>query len=137
MRFFFDRSVPLAIAQMVRAIDGGKYAIVHHDEDKRFHEKTTDTEWMRILRVDGEPFWNVVSGDGRILKNKAERPVLDETGLPFFCLDKQWPSTGIYEYAWRFMKVWPRITAAALHGKGRIYVWFPRAHPCLSIKWHD
>jgi hypothetical protein len=121
MRFFFDRCAPIAIARMVRAIDGDSYTICHHDEDKRFHPKTTDTEWMTTLGKDGEPLWVVVSGDGRILKNKAERQILDEAKLPFFCLDKPWPNLEIYEYAWKFMKVWPKIVQHALEGKGRLF----------------
>jgi hypothetical protein len=105
----------------VRAIDGEAHTICHHDEDERFHPRTTDTEWMTTLGQDGEPPWIVVSGDGRILKNKVERRVLEEMKLLFFCLDKPWPNTELYEYAWKFMKVWPRIVRRATEGPGRIF----------------
>lgn len=121
MRIFFDRSAPIRVAMMVRAIDGEELTIVHHDEDRRFSETTADIEWMTALASDGNPKWIVLSGDGRILKNKSERRVLDEAKLPFFVLDKTWPSLGIYEYAWKFMKVWPRIVEMAKKGTGRIY----------------
>jgi len=117
MRFFFDRCAPIAIARMVRAIEGTATTIRHHDEESRFNPKTADTEWMKKLGEDGEPPWIVISGDGRILKNRAERAVLDEVGLPFFCLDKPWPNTPIYEYAWKFMKVWPKIVDTACQRK--------------------
>lgn len=120
MRIFFDRSAPIRIAMMVRAIDGDNFQIVHHDEDKRFNEKTTDTAWMTALATDGDPKWIVISGDGRILKNKAERAVLDGTALRFVVLDKQWPALGIYEYSWKFMKVWPKIIETLRKSKGRI-----------------
>jgi hypothetical protein len=106
---------------MVRAIDGKNHTITPHDEDDRFNPKATDAEWMTVLGKDGPPPWIVVSGDGRILRNKAERKVLGETSLPFFCLDKGWPNTPIYEYAWKFMKVWPKIVERPGRGKGRIF----------------
>jgi hypothetical protein len=121
MRFFFDRCAPIGIARMVRAIEGDELLIRHHDEDKRFSDKTTDIEWMKAIRDDGDPTWVVISGDGRILKNKAERLVLDEVGLRFFCLDGAWPRMQIYEYAWKFMKVWPNIIERAGQKKGRIF----------------
>src|SRR5687767_12909761 len=97
MRFFFDRCAPVAVARMVRAFEEqkGAIAVQHHDDDARFTTKTTDVEWMTALAQDGEPRWNIVSGDGRILKNKVERAVLDNVGLTFFCLDKRWPNTPI------------------------------------------
>ncbi len=121
MRFFFDRCVPIPIARMVRAIEEGQHEIRHHDEDERFGPKTTDTEWMTALATDTAPLWIVISGDGRILRNKAERKVLEEVGLTFFCLDKPWPNTELYEYAWKFMKVWPKILAHAKKGEGIIF----------------
>ncbi len=51
----------------------------------------------------------VISGDGRILKNKAERSALRDAKLSFFCLSKQWMNLPKYEFAWKFVKVWPDI----------------------------
>lgn len=121
MKFFFDRCAPIAITGMVRAVDGDNFVIVHHDEDQRFTKTTPDTEWMKALGQDGPPPWVVISGDGRILKNKTERQVLAAANLQFFCLDKPWPNTSIYEYAWKFMKVWPRIVEMAQQGKGSVF----------------
>jgi hypothetical protein len=131
MRIFFDRSAPIGLARMVRGVEGDSLLIVHHDEDGRFHPKTEDTEWLRALGGDGAPLWIVISGDGRILKNRAEKQVLDEVALPFICLDGGWPRKAIYEYAWRFMKAWPSILAEAKAAtRGRIY----RVHSGASLK---
>jgi PIN like domain len=121
MRFFFDRCAPIAIARMAHAVEGARQTIIHHDEDNRFPPETTDIEWMRELHKDGNPPWIVISGDGRILRNKAERKVLEEVGLPFFCFDKTWPNLEIYEYSWKFMKVWPKIVDIAASATGRLY----------------
>ncbi len=95
----------------------------HHDEDGRFGQATTDVEWISAPRWrDGEPALRiVVSGDSRILKNRQERQALDDAGLTFFCLSKNWPPMPIHEYAWRFIKVWPEIVELARRGKARIY----------------
>jgi hypothetical protein len=121
MRFYFDRCVPIRIARMVRGLDGHEHEFRHQDEDERFPPEMEDIDWLRGLRADGQPLWVVLSGDGRILKKKREREVLDETRLPFFCFDKPWPNTPIYEYAWKFIKVWPRILEAAKQGEGTIF----------------
>lgn len=95
--------------------------LCHHDEDGRFVQQTSDVEWIGTLARDGEPAWIVISGDGRILKNRAERKALDEAGLLFFCLGKHWPSMAIHEFAWRFIKIWPGIVELSRTGKHRIY----------------
>ncbi len=112
---------PIKIARTVRGYEEGDCVVIHHDEDPRFTEETPDIEWLAKLQEDGEPLWIVISGDGRILRNMAERAVLDAARLPFFCLDKRWQHTSIEEYAWKFMKVWPKIKAAAEAGPGSIF----------------
>jgi hypothetical protein len=84
----------------------------HHDRDERFNEKTPDTDWLSILAADDPP-WIIVSGDGRILRNKTERQVLREANLTFFCMSRQWGRMKIAEYAWKFIKVWPEIVKSA------------------------
>lgn len=80
----------------------------HHDRDDRFNETTTDKEWLSALAADDPP-WVVISGDGRILKNRVERQALREANLTFFCMSRQWGRMRIAEYAWKFIKVWPDI----------------------------
>lgn len=117
MRIFFDRCAPLRLAKMVRILEGDIIVLVHHDEDPRFHQSTKDVEWLQALAGDGDPLWVVISGDGRILKNPAERQVLNEVGLPFICLDENWLSMAIHEYAWKFLEAWPGILDIAGRAK--------------------
>lgn len=112
MNFFFDRCMPSRLARMVAIFDPA-HTIRHHDDDPRFTSTTTDVEWLQALAQDPEP-WIVISGDGRILKNRVERRVLQQTGLSFFCLSKQWMHMNLArEFAWKFIKVWPDIVANA------------------------
>jgi hypothetical protein len=119
MRFFFDRCFPIRVVRMINAYET-EHAIRHHDEDNRFTPTTSDIEWMTILGKD-DPTWIVVSGDGRILKNKVERAALQEARLKFFCLAKAWLTMRIHEYAWKFVKVWPEIVENAKTSKASVF----------------
>jgi hypothetical protein len=107
MKFLFDRNMSPRIARMIDAFDP-EHSVRHHDEDPRLTATTPDVEWIRALGADDPP-WVVVSGDGRILRNKAELAALKEAGLTFFCMSKAWMHMKIHEYAWKFVKVWPDV----------------------------
>ncbi|MBL8793245.1 MAG: hypothetical protein JNM56_05020 [Planctomycetia bacterium] len=119
MNFFFDRCMPIRIARMVNAYEN-EHTARHHDEDNRFTITTPDVEWMAALASDVPP-WLIISGDGRILKNKVECAILRSTGLVFFCLAKGWMSMKFPDYAWRFIKAWPAIVEHATHSKARVF----------------
>jgi hypothetical protein len=76
MRFFFDRNMSRYLAQAFDKLDRDN-EIRHHDDDPRFHIRTTDIEWINAL-VKDDPPWINLSGEGTILKNKAEKNALDE-----------------------------------------------------------
>jgi hypothetical protein len=119
MRFFFDRCMSIRLARMVSAFDA-EHTIRHHDEDSRFHAETPDAEWIAALAGEADP-WVVLSGDGRILKNKVERAALLSANLKFFCMGKAWMAMRLHEYAWKFIKVWPDIVEAAAHHKAKLF----------------
>ena len=120
MRFFFNRNMSPYLARAVDALDRDN-SILHHDDDPRFNKKTTDIEWLTALSKD-DPRWIVLSGDVTILRNKAEQLALKESKLTYFCLTKRWAHMPIWEYAWRFIRIWPRSRRgrAELH-RGRRY----------------
>ena len=74
MRFFFDRNMSVYLARMIGVLERN-HVIRHHDDDPRFAFNTPDTEWISILGKDEER-WIVLSGDGRILRNRAEYSAL-------------------------------------------------------------
>jgi hypothetical protein len=119
MNFFFDRCMPHRLARMVDAYETD-HTVRHHDDDPRFKESTTDVEWLTALAAD-DPRWIIVSGDGRILKNRAERAALEEANLSCVCLTKAWMNMAIHEFAWKFLRVWPEIAENAKVGVPSIF----------------
>jgi hypothetical protein len=119
MRFFFDRNMSPRIARMVDAFER-EHTARAHDDDPRFTSTIPDVEWIQTLGADDPP-WIVISGDGRILRNKVELRALKEARLTFFCMTKQWMHMGIYEYAWKFLRVWPEIVENAKGTAPRIF----------------
>ena len=119
MRFFFDRNMPPQLARMVDALER-EHTARAHDDDVRFTPTTPDVEWIATLGADAPP-WIIISGDGRILRNKAELAALKEAKLTFFCMCKAWMHMGIYEWAWKFVKVWPDIVENAKGATPRIF----------------
>ena len=111
MRFFFDRNMAPQLARMVDVLEREHIARSYYDDD-RFQETTPDVEWIRALAADDPP-WIIISGDGRILRNKTELSALKEARLTFFCLSRTWMHMSLYEQAWKFIKTWPQIVENA------------------------
>jgi hypothetical protein len=102
MIFFFDRSVAVTIANIVKALEGGN-VVVYHDD--RFAKNTADTAWIAAVAQ-----WNpkpvVISGDTRILERPDEAAALSKSNLMFFCLAPGWTNLDLREYPWKFLKAW-------------------------------
>jgi len=63
----------------------------------------------------------VVSGDGRILKNPAALQVLKDLTITFFLFAGSWFSLKWPEFAWKAVKVWPEVIAAASPPRPSVY----------------
>jgi hypothetical protein len=119
MRFFFDRNMSSRLARMIDVYET-EHQVRHHDDDNRFNPTTRDTQWIKVLGADDPP-WVVISGDGHIFRNKVEVAALNEAKLTFFCMSKVWTHMKIYEYAWKFLKLWPQIIESAQVASPRIF----------------
>lgn len=67
---------------------------------------STDLEWIGLLRASHE-VWIFVSGDGRILKNPAERAALRSAGLHGFILASGYQKTPLNQVAATLVARWP------------------------------
>lgn len=109
MRFLLDNCMPKPASDMLSVFDQRNSISAIRDH---FDPAIKDAEWIpRVAAWDEPPF--VLSGDGRILRNAVERQVLKQSGLTFFLMSNSWASERWESYAWRLIKVWPRIVEEA------------------------
>jgi len=105
MRFILDENMPRPAARMLDAFDHENEVLSIIDE---LGPGLSDEEWMRRL-AELRPPPTIVSGDGRILRNRSERRVLKECGLMFVALSRGWTNLRWEEMAWKLVKAWPSI----------------------------
>lgn len=109
MLFFFDRNMPKPLARMLNEYHKDDQVLWLED---RFAEKTDDVVWLKQL-AQWDPRPVVVSGDGRILKNPAQRQVLGGLPLTFVSFADRWVNLPWGTQAWKVVKVWPKVVEAA------------------------
>ncbi len=105
MIFFTDENISQYLARMLVHFDRKNEIRAHVDY---FDPATPDTEWMREIADWGSDVITVC-GDGRILKNNAEKKVLKECDLMFVHLARGWTNMPWEQLAWKFIKAWPPI----------------------------
>jgi hypothetical protein len=111
MRFFFDRNMSPKISMMIAAYEGSDGHTILHLND-RFRHDTPDEEWLTTLGEE-DPAWIIISGDGRIVKNKVQMAVLAEANLTYFLMVHPWMQWNIEESAWKFVRLWPTLVSSA------------------------
>lgn len=105
MKFFFDENISKNMAYILRLYDLENTMIASSDE---FDQGTPDIDWLKEVSKWGDDVV-VVSTDANILKNKVEKPVLKECGLPFVCLAKNWSTLPWQVQVLKLLKAWPDI----------------------------
>jgi hypothetical protein len=73
---------------------------------------SSDIEWIELLRRDNEQ-WVFISGDGRVLRNPAERAALRSAGLHGFILSPAYQKTPLNQVAATIVWKWPEIEGVA------------------------
>lgn len=73
---------------------------------------STDLEWISHLQRHPED-WAFITGDGRVLKNPAERAALRSAGLHGFVLAPAYQKTPLHQVAATIVWKWPEIEAMA------------------------
>ena len=105
MIFFADENFAINGVRVLDAFD--RVNEIRHLTDS-MNPGTPDEEWLvAIASLEPKPI--VLSGDGRILRNKAQRKVLRSSGLTFVHLSSGWTNLPWDEMAWKLVKVWPAI----------------------------
>lgn len=111
MKVLFDNCTAPVLAT---TLDG----YIQHEGHRAFHIKdvpslpngrnSADLEWIEMLRASTER-WMFISGDGRVLKNPAERTALRSAGLHGFILQPAYQKTPLHQVASTLIWKWPEI----------------------------
>lgn len=94
------------------------HGFISHDGHRAFHIKdvpglpkgrsTSDVDWIAHLRRSSET-WIFISGDGRLLRNQAERAALRSSGLHGFVIAPAYHKSPFNHSAAMLIWKWPEI----------------------------
>jgi hypothetical protein len=113
VRFFFDNNLPARLAKALDVLVAPEHEVIHLKE--KFPPNTPDEIWMAGLA--GELDWVIISGDVRIGKNPHEVKAWQAAGHTVFFLKPGWANYDFWTQAYKFVKCFPDIVAAAAKAK--------------------
>lgn len=108
MRVFFDNCTSSVLSD---TLNGYLQHLGHsaiHIRDAPCGRSAPDIEWIRMLGAAKEA-WIVVTGDGRIRRNKAERAAYQQASLRGFVLAPAYQKTPMNEVAAILVWRWPEM----------------------------
>lgn len=109
MRFFFDNNLSTKLAKSVHLLVEPEHQVVHLKD--RFAANTIDETWMAALASESD--WVIISRDLQIKKNRHEVEAWRAAGHTTFFLKAGWINLPFWTQAWKFVKCFPEIIAAA------------------------
>lgn len=111
MKVFFDNCTAPVLAETLNAF-------VQKDDHAAFHiakiqglpngRHSKDLEWIDFLRRSPQT-WMFITGDGRLMKNRAERAALRSAGLHGFVLAPAYQKTPLNQVAAALIWKWPEM----------------------------
>ncbi|MCJ2127383.1 hypothetical protein [Methylobacterium sp. E-045] len=108
MRVFFDNCTSPVLAETLDGYLSHRKSSASHIRDLACGRHASDLEWMSYLAGTGDD-WLVITGDGRIKDNKAERAAFRQAGLKGLVLAPAYQKTPINQQASFLMWRWPDI----------------------------
>jgi hypothetical protein len=124
VKIFFDNCTSPVLASTLNGFVAHLGHSAHHIADLTDLPRgrhSADIEWIELLGKD-KHVWMVVTGDGRIQKNKAERAAFRAAGLSGFVLAPAYQKTPMNQVASFLLWRWPEmeqlfnlVTGPALH----------------------
>jgi len=106
LKFFIDNCLSPRYATILGALDHGEVTALRH----HYAENAIDTVWIPEL---GEKGWILVSLDRSQRSSPPERSALQSSGVIAVYLAHAFDSLKLDDQAWRLVKFWPSIVAAA------------------------
>lgn len=112
MKVFFDNCTSPALAATLNGFLTHLGHSAAHVKQLLCGPGATDEEWIAMLAADPAR-WIVVTGDGRIRKNPAERAAYRAAGLCGFVLAPAYQKTPMHQCASFLLWRWPEIESQA------------------------
>ncbi|MCQ9156698.1 MULTISPECIES: PIN-like domain-containing protein [Acetobacteraceae] len=120
MRVFFDNCTSPVLARTLNGFVQHLGHSVDHIADLPCGRHASDLEWISMLGESSD-VWIVMTGDGRIYKNKPEREAFRRANLRGFVFAPAYQKTPLHQTASVLIWRWPdleqlisRISGAAL-----------------------
>lgn len=111
MKVFFDNCLPPVYAATLNAFISDQGHSARHIRDiaeRPNGRRSTDEEWIEFLRQSRD-VWIFITGDGRLMKNPAERAALRRAGLHGFVLTPAFQKTPFNQVAALLIWRWPEL----------------------------
>lgn len=110
MKIFFDNCTSPVLASTLNGFVQNSGHSAHHISTLPCGRHAKDVVWMDMLGNSRE-VWLVITGDGRIQKNRAERLAFRQAKLIGFVLAPAYQRTPINQQASILIWRWPEIEA--------------------------
>lgn len=104
-----DENLPPALARSLNALFAGIHEIIHLRD--RYGPGVRDLVWISDLSSEGR--WIVISGDRRIMRNRAEYSAFRASNLIGFFLSKGLYKAPLVKQAERILALWNTIEMLA------------------------
>lgn len=111
MKVFFDNCLAPVYARTLNAFIQARGHSAYHIRDIADlpnGRKSKDVEWIEFLRQSRD-VWIFMTGDGRLMKNPAERAALRSAGLHGFVLASAYQKTPFNQIAALLIWRWPEL----------------------------
>jgi hypothetical protein len=109
VRVFFDNCTSPVLATTLHGFISQASHSAIHIKDASCGRNATDQEWIAMLAREPTQRWVVVTGDGRLAKNKAERAAFRAAGLFGFVLAPTYQKTPLHQVASLLLWRWPEM----------------------------
>jgi hypothetical protein len=109
LKVLVDENLPPALARSLNALFAGIHEIIHLRD--RYGPGVRDLVWISDLSSEGR--WIVISGDRRIMRNRAEYSAFRASNLIGFFLSKGLYKAPLVKQAERILALWNTIEMLA------------------------
>lgn len=108
MKVFFDNCTSPVLSDTLAGYLRHLRHEAHHIRNLPCGPAATDLQWMQMLRTSGDD-WVVITGDGRIQRNKPERAAFRQAALKGFVLAPAFQTMPRNEVAAALVWRWPQM----------------------------